>query len=125
MRLIAFGLPDRTLAEALRAEGFELDVRTLAPGTGASPTDALVGALRDAEAALEDPPEAALVAGEDDPALAAAVTAVKLGIPTAWVGAEGAEIPLVARVTELRLDATADAGDSARAVRELAESRMP
>jgi hypothetical protein len=124
MRLTAFGLPDGTLAEALRAEDFELDARTLNPGDGASPADALAAALRDAEAALEDPPEAALVAGEGDSALAAAVTAVKLGIPTAWVGADGGEIPLVARVAELRLDATADAAQSARAVRELVESRI-
>jgi hypothetical protein len=63
--------------------------------------------------------------GTDDAALAAAITGVKLGVPTTYLGEAGENAPLVARVAELTLDATADAGDGARAVRELAESRLP
>ena len=60
-----------------------------------------------------------LVAGDGDAALAAALTAVKLGIPTAWLRPAKRREPLVARVADETLDATADAGALA-AVRDLA-----
>ena|SRR5215211_477405 len=124
MRLICFGRPESALAEALAAEGCELDVKEPASGDRATGSAALAAALREAEAALQEPPDAVLVTGADDVALAAALTAVKLGIPTAWAGDGGAEIPLVARVAELRLDATADAAQRAGAIRGLAESKI-
>ena len=125
MRLSCFGQPESALAEALAAEGCELDVTELESGDGASAPAALAGALRTAEAALQQAPDAALVTGADDAALAAALTAVKLGIPTAWIGDSGGEVPLVARVAELTLDATGDAAEAARAIRELGESKIP
>ena len=124
MRLVCFGAPERALADALAVEGCELDVRELEGGT-AEGSAALAAALRSAEAALEDAPDAALVTGADDVALAAALTAVKLGVPTAWAGAEAEEVPLVARVAELTVDATRDAAEGARAIRELAQPRIP
>jgi hypothetical protein len=124
MRLICFGTPERALADALAAEGCELDVRE-PEGDRAEGSAALADALREAEAALRDEPDAALVTGADDAALAGALTAVKLGIPTAWAGDAGEETPLASRVAELTLDATGDARESARAIRELAESKIP
>jgi hypothetical protein len=123
MRLICFGRPESALADALAAVGCELDVTRPGSADGASGSAALAGALRAAEAALQEPPDAVLVTGADDAALAAALTAVKLGIPTAWAGDAGGEPPLVARVAELRLDATADVAQRASAIRELAESK--
>ena len=125
MRLTCFGRPESALADALAAEGCELDVTELESADGASASAALAAALRAAEAALQPAPDAVLVSGGDDTALAAALTAVKLGIPTAWIGDAGGEIPLVARVAELTLDATGDAAGTARAIRELAESKIP
>lgn len=126
MRLISFGQPDAALADALAAEGFEIEVRSLSAPDGAQATDALAGALREVEGILDAaPPRAMLVSGTHDAALAAAITGVKLGIPTAYLGDPGGNAPLAARVAELVLDATADSAASARAVRELAESRIP
>jgi hypothetical protein len=124
MRLICFGRPPSALADALAAEGWNLDVTASASGEGASGSAAMAAALRSAESALQETPDAALVTGADDAALAAALTAVKLGIPTVWAGDAGEEIPLAARVAELTLDATGDAGEGARAIRELAESKI-
>jgi hypothetical protein len=125
MRLTCFGRPESALAEALAAEGCELDVTELEGGDGAGATTALARALRAADAALQPAPDAVLVTGADDAALAAALTAVKLGIPTAWIGDADGEVPLVARVAELPLDATADAAQTAQGIRELADSKIP
>jgi hypothetical protein len=124
VRLISFGQPDSALAEALMAAGFELDVRMISIPAEERATTALASALREAESALQERPDAALIVGAGDTELAAALTAVKLDIPTAWVGDQGAETPLVARVAELPLDATSDAARSAVAIRELTESRI-
>jgi hypothetical protein len=124
MRLSTFGTLDERFAEALTAEGFELDRQNLA-ADGPSAPSALAGALREAEATLGDAPAGALIAGTDDAALAAAITAVKLGIATAWVGRGDGDVPLVAHAAELTIDATADAAESARAVTELVARKMP
>jgi hypothetical protein len=124
VRLLSFGQPDAALAEALASEGFQVDVAALTSAPEGGMTAELARALREAESALSDRPAAVLVVGVDDAVVAAALTAVKLDIPTAWVGDRADPVPLVARVAELTLDATADAADGARAVRELAESRL-
>lgn len=129
MRLILFGteIPPG-LASALAEEGFQLEV---APAPGSPPAAGAVGelaaALREAESALSgDPPAAALVAGGGDDALAAALVAVKLGVPTAWISPPDAEIEvhLTRRVADLTVDATQNARDGARAIAEMAASTL-
>jgi hypothetical protein len=117
MRLVLFGhdtVPG--LAEALAAEGFEL-ARASEPVAGDGLVGALVTHLRAAEDALgESPPDAAVVCGGGDPALAAALVAVKLGVPTAWVRPPDAEIEV--HLTGLVADACVDATDGAAACAE-------
>jgi hypothetical protein len=124
VRLATFGTLDEGFAKALLSEGFELERRTLA-ADGPSAPSALASALREAEATLGDAPAGVLVTGTDDDALAAAITAVKLGIPTAWVGRVDGDAPLAAHAAELALDATADVAASARAVAELVARNIP
>lgn len=122
MNLICFGALDGSLAEALQRGGFD-DVDRVALSPEGDSVTALAAALRAAELRLaEDAPTAVLVTGTDDAALAGALTAVKLDIPTAWLGVLTRELPLVARIAPVTLDATAGAAQNARAVRDLAES---
>ena len=127
MRLIVFGTEIRpALASALAEEGFQLEAApTSAPGSGA--VGALAAGLRQAESALGgDPPAAAVVAGGGDPALAAALTAVKLGVPIAWIPPPDADVQvhLTGRVADLTVEATEDARDGARAIAGLAASTL-
>jgi hypothetical protein len=123
--LTCFGTLDAPLADALEREGFD-DVDALSLSADGDSVEGLAAALREAELALADSgPAAVLVTGTGDAALAAALTAVKLDIPTAWLGGATGELPLVARVAPTTLDATADAAENARAIRALAESRSP
>ncbi len=129
MRLILFGteIPP-ALRSGLAEEGFELEAppaRGAAPAAGA--VGALAAALRDAESALGgDPPSAALVAGGGDAALGAALAAVKLGVPTAWISPPDAEIEvhLTGRVADLTVDATQNAHDAAREIAEMVASTL-
>ncbi len=129
MRLILFGTEiPAALRSALAEEGFELESPP-AGGTppGPGPVGALAAALREAEAALQgDPPSAAVVTGGDDAALGAALAAVKLGVPTAWISPPDAEIQvhLTRRVADLTRDATRDARESAREIAEIAASTL-
>lgn len=112
---------------ALQAEGISLDRWDLPPAIGSQTSGALVAGFRDAETTLSgEPPEAVLVAGTGDGALAAALTAVKLQIPTGWLRqADSPEDALIARVADASLDATAPAADLAAQVRDLAARRIP
>jgi hypothetical protein len=126
MRVVLLGA-DPTLAETLGRAGIEVgQVEPPAAGEGGA-TGALAGALRAAEEVLAgDPPDALLVGGDGDPALGGALTAVKLGIPTAWLRpADAPRDGLVGRVADLSLDATTDAEAVAAAVRELAAPTIP
>ena len=125
MRVVLFadGSADG-LADGLAAEGISLEAVTLPAKPGAPSIAALVSSLRGAEEALTgDAPEAVLVAGEGDEALAAALTAVKLQIPTGWLGP--AEDSLLGRLADASVDATAPAADLASAVRGLAARTIP
>jgi hypothetical protein len=117
------------LADALRSR--EVDVaEAIIGGEGAPATAnggeiaALAAALRAAEAALADRPATAAVAvGDGDWALAAALVAVKLGIPLAWLprgapaqAAEGAEPPLLQLVADHALQASDDPDAAAGAI---------
>ncbi|MGI9019619.1 MAG: hypothetical protein ACR2G3_02775 [Solirubrobacterales bacterium] len=128
MRVIVFGGEEASaLVAGLSAEG--LDVRHEGPTQGGHPGAgaALVAGLRAGEAALGQPgPGAVLVVGSGDFALGAALTAVKLRVATAWVRvAEDDAAALIGRVAGVTLDATADAGELAAAVRELDAPRIP
>jgi hypothetical protein len=126
MRLITFGPEIRpALASALAEEGFQLEVAPVAPPPAPGAVGALAAGFRQAELALGgDPPAAALVAGGGDPALAAALTAVKLGVPVAWIPPPDPEVEvhLTRRVADLTVEATEDARDGARAIAEMAAS---
>jgi len=130
MRLIWFGENDGfELRPALEAAGFAVDAQPAPASTteDVAVTARLAAALRAAEEACAgERPAAALVAGSGDPALAAALVAVKLDIPTAWLPtARAKEDELIGRVADLTLDASGDAEASALAVRELALPRLP
>lgn len=131
MRLIRFGNgEDGELAAALAAAGFAVDAQPPPAGTASerTATAALTEGLRAAEAACAgERPTAVVVADAGDAALAAALVAVKLEIPTAWLrpADAGAEDELVGRVADLTLDASHDADETARAVRDLAMPRLP
>ena len=123
MRVMLFAAQaDAALMAALQAEGLELDHRTPPPADAPGASGVLISALRDAEQALAATrPAAVLVTGDGDAALAVALTAVKLSIPTAWLRPGGATgHPLVDRVADEALDATADAAQLAASVRALA-----
>lgn len=133
MRLTLIGADDApnealALAAALEAEGFTVTRHALRQADGEEATAALVGALRESETLLAgEPPQATVIAGEGDLALAAALVAVKLEIPTAWIGppvAQGA-LPLAARIAHLALDATAPAPVSAAAITGIAAPTLP
>jgi hypothetical protein len=121
MRVLLFdaeGDPD--LLAGLRAEGLEVERPEVPPSPGPGATTALVAGLRGAEGALAgDPPAAVVVAGTGDEVLAAALTAVKLAIPTVWL-ASGEVGALIGRVADRSVDASAGAPAAAGAVRELA-----
>ena len=121
MRVVLVGTHP-SLVEALGRAGMEVGQVQFPPAGDAGATAGLAGALRAADEALAgDPPDALLVGGDGDPALGAALTAVKLGIPTAWLRpADAPRDALVGRVADLSLDATTDAEVLATAVRELA-----
>ena len=127
MRLVLFGhetVPG--LADALAAEGFEV-ARASQAVAGDGPVDALVAHLRGAEDSLgESPPDAAAVCGGGDPALAATLAAVKLGVPTAWIRPPDAEIEvgLTGLVADACVDATEGAGACAAAVTAIAASTL-
>jgi hypothetical protein len=122
--LTCFGALDAALAEALGREGFD-DVDRLTLSPDGDSVAALAAALREAGLRLaERSPDAVLVTGAGDAALAAALTAVKLDIPTAWLGEAAGELPLVARVAPITLDATASAAENSLAIRDLAESKI-
>jgi alkanesulfonate monooxygenase SsuD/methylene tetrahydromethanopterin reductase-like flavin-dependent oxidoreductase (luciferase family) len=80
----------------------------------------LAAALRAAEAAVErERPGAAVVIGDSDGALAAALTAVKLGVPVASVAGSTAvpgEPPLVTLVADGTIAASGDPAEVADAV---------
>jgi hypothetical protein len=117
-----------SLVAALGAEGFAVERHELRAGASDGATAALAEALREAEALLaSDPPDAAAVFGDDDVALAAALVAVKLEIPTAWLGAGEAapELPLVAHVAHAALDATGDAAALAAAIAGMVAPTLP
>src|SRR5687768_14211580 len=103
-------------AEALVARlgeaGVDARIEALPEPSGAG-SAGLIAALRIAEDALEArQPDGVVVAGTDDSALAAALTAVKLQIPTAWVEArDGGGDPVIARVADASIDASAPAED--------------
>lgn len=124
MRLTLFGTEtDPALVEALSGQGFAVAERALASPTGPEATATLAAGLRDAEAALAgEAPAAVVVAGGGDAALAAALTAVKLEIPTAWLppAAGDPADALPSLVADLTLDASRDASANAQAVRALA-----
>ena len=107
---------------AALAEDIEVDRHASPASPGPAAVSALVASFRAAEEALaEDPPDAAIVAGEDDAALAAALTAAKLDVPTAWLRPPGTKgQPLVERVAGAAIDAEGDASALASAVRSLA-----
>jgi UDP-N-acetylglucosamine 2-epimerase len=117
-----------SLVEALGAEGFAVEHHELRAGARDGATAALVEALREAEALLaSDPPDAVAVSGDSDVALGAALVAVKLEIPTAWLGAGEAapELSLVARVAHAALHATGDAATLAAAIAGMAAPTLP
>ena len=58
--------------------------------------------------------------GEGDGALAAALTAVKLGVPTAWVASGQTDEPVLSRLADESLGATRDASAIAAAMTGLA-----
>jgi hypothetical protein len=124
MRLVLLGEQiEPALAEALVAHGFEIDRAPPPRPQGDAAVAELAAAIRGAEAALQpDPPACALVAGSGDVALAAALAAVKLGIPCAWIEPPeaGDAGRLVGRVVDLSVDATGDAAELARAVAGIA-----
>lgn len=128
MEVFVFAAADGdALADALEAEGLEARARALPSGDGNRPSAALVSALRAAEEALAaDPPAAVLVKGADDAALAVALTAVKLQIPTGWLAEDDSvEGALIGRVADASVDASAPAGEVASQVSELAARRLP
>ena len=125
MRLLCIpAQPEPGLAEALTAEGFELDVRAAAESP-ASATATLAASLRTTETAL-DGAAAVLLTGTGDEALGAALTAVKLGIPTCWLRPADASVEedLIGRVADLTLAATDDAAAASLAIRELAAPKL-
>jgi len=123
MRVMLFAAAaDAALMAALEAEGLRIDHREPPSADAPGASGVLVSSLRDAEQALAAAePAAVLVGGDGDAALAAALTAVKLSIPTAWLrpGSTTGH-PLVERVADRALDATADAAQLAASVRALA-----
>ena len=128
MRVMLFAAAmDRDLAEALAAEGLAPDARALPAAEGGEASGTLVAGLRGASEALAgEKPDAVLVAGVNDAALAVTLTAVKLQIPTGWLhDEEAATDGLVARVADASLDASAAAGDLAAQVRALAARKLP
>ncbi len=123
--LIADGTSDR-VTEGLADEGITDRAGDPAAAAGDGASAELVAALRGAEEALAaDPPDAVLVTGQDDRALAAALTAVKLQIPTGWLGPAGTGDAPVARIADARLDATTPAVDLATAIRDLTARTIP
>lgn len=118
---------DATLAESLSRAGIRVEQGPPAPADGHGATAALVATLRATEEVLTgDQADAVLVGGDADEALAVALTAVKLEIPTAWLRpADAPRDGLVGRVADLCLDATADAAAVAVAMRELAAPTIP
>lgn len=128
MRLILFGteIPP-ALADELTRGGLELESAPEPRPEGDGAVAELAAGLRGAEAALAgDQVACALVAGSGDAALAAALAAVKLEIPTAWLApADPSEVArLIGRVADLTLDASQDAATSAPSIRELAAPRL-
>ena len=127
MRLVLFGdQPVPGLPDALAAAGFEVEPAP-SPAVPRAPVEALATALRAAEGALDARPvAAAVVCGGGDEALAAALAAVKLGIPTAWIRPPDAEIDvhLTERVADTALDATDGAQAIAAAVTAIAASTL-
>ena len=119
---IALVAPESGRSLAADLEGAGLDVAPIeVPDPGDLAGGGLAAALRAAEAALEsDRPAALVVAGAGDEALGAALTAVKLGIPTAWLRPDEPTAGLTGRVADLTLDATDGAPAIAAAIRELA-----
>ncbi len=128
MKVVLFtgGAAEETAA-ALTAEGLSPDVRPLPAPTSPEASGALVAGLRGASDALtSEEPDAVLVAGSGDAALAVALTAVKLQIPTGWVRyASSPADTLIARVADQTIDATAPAGDLALQVKALGARRIP
>ena len=127
MRLILFAGPEESAVAALEAAGVEAEKRDLPAAAGPEAAAELVAGLRGAEEELAgEPPDAVLVAGTGDAALGVALTAVKLQIPTAWLrSGDVGGAPLVARVVDESLDATAGAGDLDSQVRDLAARKLP
>ena len=125
MRLLCIPVqPEPGLAEALTAEGFELDVRAAAESP-ASATATLAASLRATETNLAGA-AAVLLTGTGDEALGAALAAVKLGIPTCWLRPADASVEedLIGRVADLTLAATDDAAAASLAIRELAAPKL-
>jgi hypothetical protein len=127
MRLVALGPePSPDLAEALAAAGFTLERRALPAAAEAGRSAGLAAALRASDAALSDPPEVALVTAAGPEGLMAAVTAVKLCIPTAVVGApEEGQPPLAGRVAHLWVERSDDAQAAARRIGAIAAPTLP
>ena len=128
MRMIVLGpeVPP-PLAAALADEGVETEQAPQPEPQGESAVAELTAALRATERALDGSGAAcALITGAGDAALGAALTAVKLGIPSAWLApADAVESgELTGRVADLTVDATADPGAGARAIRELGVPTM-
>lgn len=122
MRITLLAPPmDAALGSELDAAGLEVRTCELPAGDGEEPGGELSACLRASERALSGhSPDAAVVAGGGDAALAAALTAVKLQLPTVWVSAAGEEPgSLVERVADLTVPASEGAQQIATAVREL------
>jgi hypothetical protein len=121
MGIILFARPDQQHAVAELSEQ-ELELRLHELESTDGPTGGLIAGLREAERALADADaDAVLVAGADDAALAAALTAVKLQIPTAWLAGEGDDAGvLIGRVADEVIDASGPAEEVAARVAALA-----
>ena len=117
--LLARESPAEILEGLVRA-GIEVDEVRLP--TAESDIATLAACLEAAATALAAPvPAAAVVAGEGDAPLAAALAAVKLGVPTAWIGGTG---PLPGLLADEALDASADSASLVRAVEALVNPKL-
>jgi hypothetical protein len=128
VRVLAFGpMPSDLPPEVLAAAGLEVEAAPQPQPDEIGATAELAAALRAGEHALGGGDVAcAIVGGAGDDALGAALAAVKLGVPTAWLAPEepSPEARVIGRVADLAIAATDDAEDAARRIRSLAAPRL-
>ena len=125
--VLSFGQVPSPLLSALSEAGLDPEAVPAPSTEGDGTTAELAAALRAGERALTGEGVAcALVAGAGDDALGAALAAVKLGVPTAWLAPADAppDAQVIGRVADITVAATEDAEEAVRRIRSLAGPRL-